>query len=221
MSTGTVNKWHGSQIQILTGFESSSSASAVTNISKANPAVVTSSSHGLETGDVVQISGVVGMLQVNDRAFGVNVLTSNTFELVDVDSTSYDAYVSGGHIAEGEFSNFCALTNYNQQGGTSPEIPTTNLCSTAQEYVIGLPDFGTTALDFNFDPLLDPVQVSLHASWKSGDEIAVRVVLPNDRGNMIQRGFVQQESSQAGNGTIWTASTTIRNTGDRYDYLPA
>lgn len=221
MSTGTVNKWHGSQVQILTGFESSSSSSVVTNISKANPAVVTSSSHGLDTGDVAMITGVVGMLQVNDRAFIVNTLTSNTFELVDVDSSGYDAYVSGGSIAEGEFTNFCDLTNYNRQGGTSPEIPATTICSTAQEYVIGLPDFGTTALDFNFDPLLSPVQVALHEAYLSGDPLAVRVVLPNERGNMVQVGFVQQESEQAGNGALWTAATTLRNTGNRYDYLPA
>ena len=221
MSTGTVNKWHGSQVQILTGFGGSSSAVSITNISKANPAVVTASSHGLETGDVAQIVDVVGMLQVNDRAFIVNTLTSNTFELVDIDSSGYDAYVSGGSLAAGEFTNFCDLTNYNRQGGTSPEIPSTTICSTAQEYVIGLPDFGTTALDFNFDPLLSPVQVSLHEAYLSGDPLAVRVVLPNDRGNMVQVGFVQQESEQAGNGALWTASTTLRNTGNRYDYLPA
>jgi hypothetical protein len=221
MSTGNVNKWHGSQVQILTGFESSSSSTAITSISKANPAVVTSSTHGLTTGDVVMITGVVGMTEVNDRTFGVNSLTTNTFELVDTNSSGYGAYVSGGSIAEGEFSEFCDLTAYNRQGGTSPEIPTTNICSVAQEYVIGLPDFGTTALDFNFDPLLSNVQVALHEAFLSGTQIAIRVVLPNSRGNMVQAGFVQQESEQAGNGTIWTASTTIRNTGNRYDYLPA
>jgi Ubiquitin-activating enzyme E1 FCCH domain/Phage tail tube protein, TTP len=221
MSTGTVNKWHGSQVQILTGFESSSSSSAVTNISKANPAVVTSSSHGLEIGDVVTITGVVGMTEVNDGIFIVNVLTPNTFELFGVDSTGYGAYVSGGSIAAGEFSNWCDLTNYNRQGGTSPEVHTETICSDAQEYVLGLRDPGTTQMDYNFDHMMSNVQVALDAFYTSGETTAVRMVLPNNRGNRVQRGMVQQMSEQAGNGTIWTGSATIRNTGNKFDYIPA
>ena len=62
------------------------------------------------------------------------------------------------------------------------------------------------------------VQGALHTFYKSGDKTAVKVILPNDGGDMVLLGFVQQESETAGVGGIWTASTTIRNTGDRFDY---
>jgi len=46
-------------------------AKTITAITKANPAVVTSNSHGYSNGDHVWISGVVGMTRVNGRRFTV------------------------------------------------------------------------------------------------------------------------------------------------------
>ena len=73
----------------------------ITGITAANPAVVTSSSHGYSNGDFVIITGVVGMTEVNGKTFKVADKTTNTFELQDVDGTdinssSYTAYSSGG-----------------------------------------------------------------------------------------------------------------------------
>lgn len=78
-------------------------AQAITGITKANPAVVTySGSDTYANGDMVVISGVSGMTQVNNRQFTVaNVNTgANTFELSGVDSTGYDTYTSGGTVEE-------------------------------------------------------------------------------------------------------------------------
>ena len=73
----------------------------ITAITAANPAVVTSNSHGYSNGDFVIISGVVGMTEVNGKTFKVADKTTNTFELQDVDGTDinssgYTAYSSGG-----------------------------------------------------------------------------------------------------------------------------
>ena len=73
----------------------------ITAITKANPAVVTSSSHGYSNGDFVTITSVVGMTEVNNKTFKVADKTTNTFELQDVDgndinSSSYTAYSSAG-----------------------------------------------------------------------------------------------------------------------------
>lgn len=78
-------------------------AQNVTGITQANPAVVTYS--GADTyanGDRVVITGVLGMVEVNNREFtvaGVDAGT-NTFQLSGVDSTGYGAYTSGGTLAE-------------------------------------------------------------------------------------------------------------------------
>lgn len=81
---------------------------AITNITKANPGVVTySGSDTYANGDDVIITGVVGMVQVNNRRFRVaNVNTgANTFELTDtsgsnVNTSGYTTYASGGLVEE-------------------------------------------------------------------------------------------------------------------------
>ena len=68
----------------------------ITAITRANPAVVTSASHGFSNGDHVWINSVVGMTRLNGRRFVVANQTTNTFELTGENSTSYDTYTSGG-----------------------------------------------------------------------------------------------------------------------------
>jgi hypothetical protein len=68
----------------------------ITNITKANPAVVSSTSHGFSNGEVVIIKNVSGMSEVNERSFTVANVAANTFELSGIDSTNYTTYSSGG-----------------------------------------------------------------------------------------------------------------------------
>lgn len=75
-------------------------ATVITGITQANPGVVTAAAHGLSNGDRVVITGVAGMTQVNNREFTVAGATANTFQLSGVNTTGYDAYSSGGQVAE-------------------------------------------------------------------------------------------------------------------------
>ena len=73
----------------------------ITGITQANPAVVTSSSHGYSNGDEIRITSVVGMTEVNNKRFLVAGVTTNTFQLTDKDgdninSSGYTAYSSAG-----------------------------------------------------------------------------------------------------------------------------
>ena len=73
----------------------------ISAITKANPAVVTATSHGYSNGDEVVITAVAGMTEVNGKRFLVADKTTNTFELqdkdgVDINSSSFTTYTSGG-----------------------------------------------------------------------------------------------------------------------------
>ena len=76
---------------------------AITGITQADPAVVSSTSHGLTDLDEIEIQGVVGMTEVNNLRFKVANQTTHTFELqtlsrVNVDSTAYTAWSSAGTV---------------------------------------------------------------------------------------------------------------------------
>tara|TARA_R100001369_G_C3318933_1_gene168595 strand:+ start:665 stop:3064 length:2400 start_codon:yes stop_codon:yes gene_type:complete len=73
---------------------------AISAITKANPAVVTSNSHGMSNGDRVFVTGVVGMTQVNNREFTVAGVATNTFQLSGINSSAFTAYGSAGTTGE-------------------------------------------------------------------------------------------------------------------------
>jgi hypothetical protein len=68
---------------------------AVSATNTSSPIQVTSTAHGLITGDVVTIAGIVGQTGANGT-FQIVVVTANTFTLTG--STSVGAWVSGGMI---------------------------------------------------------------------------------------------------------------------------
>lgn len=91
------------------------STKAITGITQANPAVVTSAGHGYSNGDWVYITAVTGMTQVNDKVYQIAGVTANTFQLqtlsgVNVNSSAYTAYSAGGTVAR----VFTLTTPYSQ-----------------------------------------------------------------------------------------------------------
>ena len=92
-------------------------ALVITDITQANPGVVTSTAHGLSDGDTVIIKDLkdpesgdltstkTNMSSLNNCVFKVANKTANTFELntlsdVNVNTTNYNAYGSGGNCWE-------------------------------------------------------------------------------------------------------------------------
>ena len=218
MAGGLSYKFNGSEIAIATEFDTASPPQAITAITHANPAVVTSATHGYADGDVVTITGVVGMTELNGKTFIIDVLTPNTFELYDTDSSGYGTYVSGGALSVGDYNNFCDSTSFSQTGGTATEIDTTTICSTRRENVLGLSDVGSATLDYNFAHRTSTVQLGIEAANRAGSPIALKLTLSDDGGSRVYLGRIQQLSVSGANDGIWTGSMTIRFSGDYFDY---
>ena len=69
---------------------------AISGASKANPCVVTCTSHGFSNGAQIYIYGVVGMVQLNNIRYTIANVSTHTFELQGVDSTLYTTWSSAG-----------------------------------------------------------------------------------------------------------------------------
>jgi uncharacterized protein (TIGR02217 family) len=70
-------------------------SATVNSITNGNPPIVTTSAaHGFSNGQVIYLSGVTGMTEVNDRAFTIGSVTSSTFTLVGEDATDYGTFSS-------------------------------------------------------------------------------------------------------------------------------
>jgi hypothetical protein len=83
------------------GFSIEQSGTTITGATQANPVVVTAVAHGLQDGDYVKISGVGGMVEINDQIFVVANKATDTFELnndnsANIDGTGFTAFTTGG-----------------------------------------------------------------------------------------------------------------------------
>ncbi|WP_404418204.1 ubiquitin-activating E1 FCCH domain-containing protein [Brevundimonas vesicularis] len=99
------------------------SAKSISGITRASPGVVTANGHGLATDDYVWISGVSGMTQINNRAYKVVRIDSNTVSLKYQSggnwytlntSSGYSSYSSGGQVRKCTRSDcFITITSAN------------------------------------------------------------------------------------------------------------
>ena len=106
-----INYYAGNDTQDSTAptMTTGQSTLSIQSITKANPCVVeTTSAHGLYDRSLINIKGVDGMIQVNDRMFYIDVLTATTFALyedfkmvVGHDSTNHETYTSNGTVYYG------------------------------------------------------------------------------------------------------------------------
>lgn len=211
MTVGVRYKFIGSTIKVQTAL---GNAVTVTDITRADPGVVTAAGHGAVEGDAVYITDT----NIPDGLYPVDNPTSSTFEIA-TDTTNYDAFVAGSPTGDSRlrvvtFSTFCELTGLNQQDGGADQYDATTICSTAKEFEQGLSDSGELTLDFNWAGK-ETVQAALRAAKISGDQIAVKVTFPGAGGIALMFGTVQTTSfsGSVGDG-IWRASASIKLSGE-------
>lgn len=161
-----VYKW----ANVAIAFQSALAATkTITAISKANPGVASSTSHGYSNGDFVLLS-VQGMYQVNNKVVRVAGVASDTFQLEGVDTTNFDTF-SSGTAAKITFGNsITTATSMNASGGTFPFIDVTTIHGNQKAQIPGLPD----AMTFTFDNLWDPADAGQIAMKVASDSQAQR-----------------------------------------------
>ncbi|AIC20574.1 phage tail protein [Pseudomonas chlororaphis] len=107
---------NGSTFEIAAAY---GTAVLVTALSNANPAVATAAAHGLAEGDVVAVTS--GWTRLNGRAARVSDITSGTFGLENINTTSTQAYPAGsgaGSVREvTSFAEISQITDMTSSGG--------------------------------------------------------------------------------------------------------
>jgi hypothetical protein len=170
-------KTHGTTVAVGTA---TAATKAITAITAANPAVVTSNAHGYTAGQIVYLDAIGGMTQLNGRAFQVANPAANTFELKGCDSTNYTTYTSGGTAALktmtaiGEVSAVPALMD-----GEANELPTEHLGSSAEQFLMGIQRFGGASLNLFIPATADTGQTRLRKLKELALAEAFTITLPS------------------------------------------
>lgn len=165
-----VTVWSDVGVAVQTVLASPKTISAIT---KANPAVASSTAHGFNDGDLVLLK-VSGMADVDYLVARVDNKTTDAFDLEGVDSTDFDTFVSGTaeKITFGAAAS--TITNVTASGGEAEDINIRTI-HRSQDFVI----------PGNFAPLVmnmeslwdvnDPALLALKAFSKAKTPAAIAI----------------------------------------------
>ncbi len=142
---------------------------AITGITKASPAVVSTGGTLPSNGSLVLINAQ-GMTQVDGRIFRVSASGSGTFTLEGEDSTLYDTFTSGTFQVLTLGTSITTATSVTSGGGDFPFIDTTTIHASQRSQIPGLANAST----FTFDNIWDPADPGLAAIKAAADATAQR-----------------------------------------------
>lgn len=136
----------------------------ITAITKANPAVATSTAHGLTNGTVVLLK-VNGMRQLDYLVVRVANTAAGTFELEGVDSTTFDTFTSGTAEAVTLGANASTFQDVSASGGEAAAIAISTIHDDQDFEIPG----NRSPIVFTFGSLWDPADPALLALKKFDD----------------------------------------------------
>lgn len=129
----------------------------ISGITKASPGVVTATAHGFAAGEVIDISGVAGMTEVNGLVAVVTSPATDSFSLYDtsgapIDTSGFTTYTSAGQAAGR--SKYPATASYYQERlcfanlKSDPEGTYTSKSGVYQDFKVSVPTRDDDAITF-------------------------------------------------------------------------
>jgi hypothetical protein len=184
----------------------------ITGITAASPAVVTAT-NSLSNGDLVVITGVVGMTQINNRVVRVSSVSGTGFTCEGLDASGFSAYVSGG--VGNEVTTLLSFDNVSQidlPDSAPDELDVTAVSDDERQIVFGHASAQKGTMSLIADPLNAAVVEAAVAS-AAGTRRAFKITL--------QSGYVAIFNAYVSGGTGFsggvgaagtsTLSLTLRN----------
>lgn len=190
----TVRKW----ANVAVAMESAlAAADTITGITKANPAVVTATAHGLNNGDYVLLS-VQGMWQLDQKVVRVANKTTDTFECEGVNSTSYETFSTGSAYAITYGTTLSSIATISASGGDFDFIDTSTIHSNVKSQIPGQ----ANALTYSFENLWDmsdTAQLAMKAASDAQSTKCFKFTFGSGGPIMVFNGYVGYAGAPTGN----------------------
>jgi len=164
----TINIWSKVGVAVQTAL---ASAKTITGITKASPAVVTSTAHGYTTGDEVKLT-VTGMIELNNAVVRITSVDANSFSLDGIDSTLFNTFATGSAQEVTFGASAATFQDVNASGGEAGEIDVTTIHDDTTKVVPGV----KSALSYSFGSLWDPADAALIELKKADNVKGTRAV---------------------------------------------
>lgn len=198
---------NGAIFSIASSYENKIEFSEITN---ANPPVVTASSHGLAKGDYIELTS--GWNRINDRIVRVGEVTDSTFELEGLDTTDTDVYPEGSGLGSvrkiASWTQIQQVTDLSTSGG---EMQFTTFSFLEDDFDSQMPTTTSAqsmTLTIGDDPSL-PGYVALRKASDSRNKCAVIFRMP-DKSEILYNCYISfNETPSTQKGEIMTVTATM------------
>jgi len=167
-------------------------AKAVTAITKANPGVATSASHGYANGDVIVLTDVVGMTEVDGQIVRAANVTVNTFDLEGIDTTNFGTFTSGNAKKISAWTTLGKARTLNAGSVAPNKLDTTVLLDSEKQFELGQSDVPEVQVNSLSEPTAAGM-VKIDTAARNATALGFRVTM-SDNSKRIFRGFVSLPS---------------------------
>lgn len=197
----------GTTIHLGTAFGGSI---AITSISNANPAVVTSSGHGLTAGDIIIVKS--GWQKINERVFRVANPLAGSFELEGLDTTDTNMFPTGSSAGSAEevsaWTQITQVIGISTSGGEQQFATVSPLESDFEIQIPTMYSAQTLTMEIGDDPTL----IGYIELQKAANQRGIRpMMLLNKNGSKIYYyGYVSlNETPTKNKGQVDTVTATF------------
>ena len=182
----------------------------ISDITATDPPVVTTTAAPAD-GVIVEIAAVVGMTELNGRAFVCTNIDATTFSLDGVIASGYTAYGSAGTATPITMSKVGNVKDFDIQQDEATEIDVTNLDSSRKEFQIGLAGSWTASCNYDIDTS-DTGQAEFESAQNDGlDRVFTLTLLSG--AVFAGVGYVKSTSATGSPDAVVSGSVNIRGTG--------
>jgi len=148
-----INIWSKVAVAVQTVLAASKT---ITGITKASPAVVSSTGHGYTTGQEVKLS-INGMIELANAVVKVTMIDANSYSLDSIDSTLFNTFTSGSGQLVTFGASAATFQDINGTGGEASDVDYTTIHDDTTKLMPGV----KSALQYTFGSLWDPADAAL------------------------------------------------------------
>lgn len=187
------------KVEIASTFGTAKSVSA---ISKADPAVASSTAHALTAKAVGYLTGLTGMVELDGQACRVKSPTTNDFQLEGLDTTSSTDF-SGTvtFVPVTAWQTLAASTSYNIPNASADKQDVTTLADVIKKEENGLLAAQSVSIDVRAQKVLDAAMRAVEKAALANNPMLVRITLDNGS-QRIFRGTPSLPGENVGLGSV-------------------
>lgn len=196
-----------------------SASNAATILTLANPGVVTIASHGFSNGDYLICTSIDGMVELDGQMVRVANITTNTFELEGLDTSSFTALVASSTTFKkiSAFATLSNATNLTMPDGTPAKLDATRLISKRKEYLLGLPDAPDGSITTLYDPQISAVS-KIKAATLANTTLGMRVTWSNGYKTIFNAYVSGGQGFEASQNQVVTANIAFTPVGQLIEF---